>query len=530
MHLIFVGFVLTCVFGLLIAFKPDAWVWAVAILWCFLFGILNYTGNAVDKTRIINGLRARDNAFFYTKMVSAIRDTVARMMSPPVATDDPKPKGRIASFLWYQTPRAIDAADLRKLQRSTWSWPVMDAALKLAVIYPLLLLLLQWGWTGLETGIAGVPILEEEPRVWVRAGLISPLVFYLIVKMLASATQRQIVERAAEWLFWVALAVALALALALAGAVAVAVAFAGALAVELAVALAGAVAFAVGVAGALAVAFAVAVALAFAVAVALAGAVAFAVALAVAFAGVALLGYLIQRNWGRYAYFVFAGILLFTAVVVFALFGANLPAERRFLVFAISLLPLINAIFDYCSYGLTLSLINAGWRNQGVRILGFWVVDVIVAIVLLLGLGITLGMVIGLINHLAAEQLFDLRAIIDGIKNPATRGDYTWLYLCLLSTLVPTLLHTLIMLLSAFTWIPLKYKTVIANWVEGGQADDLDTLRGTFIAATVGAAWAALVAFALVGIYQFFANGFEPFGLWLLDCIEAALLFVGFLQ
>ena len=76
----------------------------------------------------------------------------------------------------------------------------------------------------------------------------------------------------------------------------------------------------------------------------------------------------------------------------------------------------------------------------------------------------------------------------------------------------------------------MQYKEKIANWVEDGQTGDLYTLWGTLIAATIGAAWAALVAFVLYGIYQFLANGFEPFGLWLLDCVETTLMFVGFLQ
>jgi hypothetical protein len=155
------------------------------------------------------------------------------------------------------------------------------------------------------------------------------------------------------------------------------------------------------------------------------------------------------------------------------------------------------------------------------------VIDAFCAVVLLLGLGISLGLIIGLINALASETLIDLRHIIDGMRDPVTRPEYTWLYLCLASTLIPTLVHTVIMLLSAFTWIPSRYKSVIANLIENGQTGDIGTLFGTVIASTIGAAYAAFVASMLVLIYTFFAHGFEPFGMWLLNCIETVLIFVG---
>ena len=156
-----------------------------------------------------------------------------------------------------------------------------------------------------------------------------------------------------------------------AGAVAVAVASAAAVvfAVTVAGAVAGAVAFAV--AGAFAVAAAVAFpgASAFAVALAGAAAVAFPGAAAIAFAGAGA-SEASQRRMGRHpgyslALLIYLGAVL-TLAVIFGAFDPDRPRpETVYLILFLGALPILNAVADFASIGLTRFLLRRGLRGHG---------------------------------------------------------------------------------------------------------------------------------------------------------------------
>lgn len=98
------------------------------------------------------------------------------------------------------------------------------------------------------------------------------------------------------------------------------------------------------------------------------------------------------------SYLIFVLGLWAALVVGFAAPAQVVSTEVWVLLFAESLLPLVNAVFDYLSYGITLGLIQVG------------------------------------------------------------RMEYSWLIWALLSTLVPTLVHLVLLFLSAFTWVPHRFK------------------------------------------------------------------------
>ena len=508
MHLVFVSAIIASVVAVLGVFQPAGWVWALSLVWVFLFAVLNYDHHS-DRVSILNGLKRRDNALVYTKLVDAMLGGLKRMLSPPDAVNDPMPaKGWSSRLDWFLTPRACDPDDLMRLQSSTFSWPVMDAALKIAIIYPLLLLLVQWGLGGAETGLGPVTILAAEERHWLRAALVCPLVALVIARMLVSASQMRVFEKASDWLLFLAFAFAGTVA----GAFAFAVAVAGAGVVAGAFAVAVAVAFAVAVAGAVAVAFAVA----------------FAVAVAVAFAGA--VGYGSAKGKGGRSYAMLV-IGLWTALVgAFALSTDALEQEPRVLLFALGLLPLVNAVFDYLSYGVTLGLIRYGRGQRNVLTGLVWLLDGVVAVLLLIGLGLGLSGTIALINHLAGQEFIGLRPIFDDLKTPEGRAGYTWLTFTLLSTLVPTLVHLLLVFLSGFTWVPQRFKRWIARGIGESETGDLATLGGSAAAATLGALWAGLVACGLWGIWLFVTAYLEPAGLAVLWAVESVAHSLGWVE
>ncbi|MEP3329302.1 hypothetical protein [Sedimentitalea sp.] len=461
MHLGFVCAIIGSVVAVLGVFQPPGWVWALSLLWVFLFGLLNYDHHR-DRVSILHGLKRRDNALVYTWLVDVMLGGMRRMLSPKDAENDPKPvNSRIAQFGWFLAPRARDLDDLKHLQASTFSWPVMDAALKIAVIYPLLMLLCQWGITGRDTGIGAVTILFAEDRAWLRAALVCPVAALTVTRILASASQKRVFEEASDWLYFLSGAVALAGAFAISGA------------------------------GAFAISGALALAFAFAVAV----------------------GYGCSHGKGGRAYFIFVVAVWASLVVASGLSANALETDRRALVFAIGLLPLINAIFDFLSYGITLGLIRYG-RGQRNLLTGLvWVFDGVVAVLLLIGLGLVLSGTNALINLLSGQEFIALRSVFDDLKTPEGRADYTWLTLTLLSTLVPTLVHLVLVFLSAFTWVPQRFKIWIARGIEDQDTGDLATLGGSAAAATLGALWAAFVACGLWLMWLFITAYLEPAGL-----------------
>lgn len=514
-HSGFVLAILAAVFGTLAAFKPAAWVWALTLLWAILFGLLNYDHHR-DRVSILNGLRRRDNALIYTKLVDAMLGGLKQMLSPEDAVSHSMPaRGRFAQLMWFMTPRASDMQDLKRLQASTLSWPVMDGALKIAVIYPLLLLLVQWGISGQDTGIGTVTILFSEERIWLRTALVCPVVALVITRILASVSQMRVFESAIDWLF----------VFAAVGISAFAFAAVDTFPAPFAAAFAGAVAAVVAFAAAFPVAgaFTLAAVAAFTAAFAAVGTFPAAFAAVGTFPAVfaAAVGYGCAKGKGSQFYAALVIGLWTFIVVVFSLSAGSIENDGfGALIFALGLLPLINAVFDYLSYGVTLGLIRYGRGKRNFVTGLIWFFDGVVAVLLLIGLGLALSGSIALINHLAGQEFIALRPIFDDLKTPEGRASYTWLTLTLLSTLVPTLVHLVLVFLSAFTWVPQRFKLWIARGVSGTETGDLATLGGSVAAATLGALWAALVACGLWGIWTFVTDYLEPTGLAVLEIVE----------
>lgn len=153
-----------------------------------------------------------------------------------------------------------------------------------------------------------------------------------------------------------------------------------------------------------------------------------------------------------------------------------------------------------------------------------------VAALLLIGLGLGLSGTIALINHLAGQEFIALRPIFDDLKTAEGRASYTWLTLTLLSTLVPILVHLVLVFLSAFTWVPQRFKLFIARGIGEDETGDLATLGGSFVAATLGALWAGLVACGLLGIWLFVTAYLEPAGLAVLWAVESVALSLGWVK
>lgn len=490
------------------------WVVLGTAVWCLLFGLtLLAEETDLDRDRILRLLRAPDYLGLYGALTAFLLNGIARSIAPRSAMQkgERKPFGGFwAKTIWYSTPRAIDDDDLNRLSANPWSWPVLGVAMKLAVIYPLLLLLLQWGVTGDDTGIGNTTILLEERRRWVRLTAFCVIAMMVVAVILLSVDLKGVSKEQSNRLTLAAFLCSLAIA--------------GA-AVE---AIPGPLAFAVsvGVVGALAGAgqgpFAIAVASAIAVTGSVAGSsgLAFILAVTFAFALAGAAGYGCQKRRGLLAHAALLVVLFVFQVGVYAAVSPRLAANDKSLLFAIGMLPLVNAVFDYLSYAVTISLIKLGAARKNILSFFLMLVDAAFAYALLIALGVALLATMALINLFAATPFIEPAAVLDGLRDAATQGDYLWLVATLFSTLVPTAVHVVVGLFSLLTWVPLWAKTWIVDQLVDEKTGVSGTLAACAAAATLGAFWLTGIGWAIYGLGKLFLAEFPGIGFSILLQVE----------
>lgn len=136
-------------------------------------------------------------------------------------------------------------------------------------------------------------------------------------------------------------------------------------------------------------------------------------------------------------------------------------ADVSTVILFLALFPLLNALADFASIGLTRWRLRIGIEKGG--FLGWEaLIDAIGAIVIFALLGMSLITYITFITPRDGIPLLDLTTFFTDLKsNPS---DYGWLAFMLISTLLPTLLHLLIASLAFFTIFPPK----LMGWLRKG--------------------------------------------------------------
>lgn len=152
----------------------------------------------------------------------------------------------------------------------------------------------------------------------------------------------------------------------------------------------------------------------------------------------------------------------------------------------LGVLPLVNAVFDVISYGVTLILMQLGLRRRAF-LLGL--LDVAVAVVLFLALGATLVVVVATMERVTGAEFLDLGGLL------AQAGDwrtYWWVYAMLFSTALPTLVHLVVASLSLSAWATPEVRGWLRAQIERACAGDLgaELLSGC----SVGALWFLCIA------------------------------------
>jgi hypothetical protein len=369
---------------------------------------------------------------------------------------------------WLDSRLSAHEAPQGPAQRA-WSFGLLNATMALALAYPIVAITIQWLW-GSAIDFGGQEVIAVSPsqaRIFTAVWLGSSLFFYLF----AGASKSRW-----RWPLFI-----LATGILLLGPIyADRFAVPGNVAVASTVASVGAGAFAG------AVAFASASADTFTFKGAVVGTVAGAVACVVVVAEE-----LSSRPMAwRLLYCGALVALLIVAVKMPDDFGAGQRNQAVFFMLTMGLLPLVNAVFDFASVGLTRYLLRLGLEQK--RAAWRAVLDGLGGIAIFFALGCTLIAFVTFVVPADGVPLFaDMR------RAP---GDYIWLMVTLFSTLIPTLLHLSVAVLTLGLQYPAPLRNFVAGLLERGeQSGQAALLSGICICAMITIAlWCPIWIFTFV--------------------------------
>ncbi|MDB0073101.1 hypothetical protein N9F00_00700 [Planktomarina temperata] len=369
--------------------------------------------------------------------------------------------------------------------QKAWSFGLLNATMALALACPILAITIQW-LCGSAIDFGGQEVMAASPpqaRIFTAVWLGSSVLVYLF----AGASKSR----------WRWTLVILATGILLLGLI-----FADGFAVPGNIAVAGTVA-SVG-AGTVAVALTGPVAGAFAGAVAGAvagvGAVAFVAPVLVAATSAGTVAGAEERSSRPMARrLLFCGVLVALLIVAIKMpddFGAGQRNQAVFFMLTMGVLPLVNAVFDFASVGLTRYLLRLGLEQKRAA----WpaVLDGLGEIAIFFALGCTLIAFVTFVVPADGVPLVDLTQLFADMRRAP--GDYIWLMVTLFSTLIPTLLHLSVAVLTLGLQYPAGVRNFVADLLERGeQSGQAALLSGICICAMITIAlWCPIWIFTFV--------------------------------
>jgi len=367
--------------------------------------------------------------------------------------------------------------------QKAWSFGLLNATMALALAYPILAITIQW-LCGSAIDFGGQEVMAASPpqaRIFTAVWLGSSVLVYLF----AGASKSR----------WRWTLVILATGILLLGLI-----FADGFAVPGNIAVAGTVAVASVGAGTVAVAFTGPVAGPVAGAVAGVGAVAFVAPVLVAATSAGTVAGAEERSSRPMARrLLFCGVLVALLIVAIKMpddFGAGQRNQAVFFMLTMGVLPLVNAVFDFASVGLTRYLLRLGLEQKRAA----WpaVLDGLGGIAIFFALGCTLIAFVTFVVPADGVPLVDLTQLFADMRRAP--GDYIWLMVTLFSTLIPTLLHLSVAVLTLGLQYPAGVRNFVADLLERGeQSGQAALLSGICICAMITIAlWCPIWIFTFV--------------------------------
>jgi len=207
---------------------------------------------------------------------------------------------------------------------------------------------------------------------------------------------------------------------------------------------------------------------------------------AVAFAGAAAAAVAEKRSSRPMVVRLFScGVLLAFLVMAIKMpddFGAGQRNRAVFFMLTFGLLPLFNALFDFLSAGLTRYLLRLGLEQK--RAVWRAILDGLGGIAIFFALGCSLITFVTFVTPADGVPLVDLAQLFANLRTAP--GDYIWLMMTLFSTLLPTLVHLSLVLLTLALHYPAGWRNFVAGLLESGaQSRQASFLSGVCICAMI---------------------------------------------
>ena len=196
---------------------------------------------------------------------------------------------------------------------------------------------------------------------------------------------------------------------------------------------------------------------------------------------------------------LYCGVLVALLIVAIKMpddFGAGQRSRAVFVMLTFCLLPLVNAVFDFASVGLTRYLLRLGLEQK--RAAWRAVLDGLGGIAIFFALGCTLIAFVTFVVPADGVPLVDLIQLFTDLRRAP--GDYIWFMVTLFSTLLPTLLHLSVAVLTLGLQYPAGVRNFVAGLLERGeQIGQAALLSGICICAMITIAlWCPIWIFTFV--------------------------------
>ena len=190
--------------------------------------------------------------------------------------------------------------------------------------------------------------------------------------------------------------------------------------------------------------------------------------------------FLVQRirssGFGRQATLIsILASLAGLAITAFVVPWENLSGWNRSVFVFLALFPVVNGLFDALSYAITVTLVRLGLRSQLVPAIFFGLLDVVIGAALFFALGTALVFVAAGLNALADYPILNITWLLARAANGPS-ADTAWIYLMVFSTLVPTLAHLVLTLLSLERLMLPGCSKFFANLVRSGRKRGLESI------------------------------------------------------
>lgn len=389
---------------------------------------------------IVSVLSNLNNRDFYNDFMHKIVGYLRSALTPENLEKNPAPKNWTHKFFWaleYKSPtqKLADNSAAHPL-----GWPIFDWAMRISLCYPAFLLAGPWIFLGFPGQIGENLVLPPDANFLPRI-----ILFFIVALAALSSTIGKLFYKGENTqipniIGWFAIALAVGLAILFGNlfqdasnttaAVALVVTFSTAIAFSRTVQFSGVVS--------IVLAFVFTIVYSLDVPGEEFSAISIGV-LAALFCG-GTTAFYIRKNL-QVLYFL--GLLL-SIGFVFTVTIQNLSVQSwneravSYMTFLV-IFPLISAIFDFFSFGMTLWLMGKGLTKGGWWPIFFGFIDLAFSALLFIGSAFSLVVVISLANQSTGVDFINLEVVLSDLGE-GSRG-HVWIYLMVLTSFIPTVFH-----------------------------------------------------------------------------------------